>query len=270
MLRLRPDPGRFVRGLSSRERVGAELADRLGPADLEFLAAGSRCGADFLGGVPDKCLGPPLELAGRLSQHESLTFGAVTTKRPGEGFMSIAAIVDFLNHINRRRHVSGLEAIPEGDVTPHRFRRTMAMLTRDFPGSEIAVGMQLKHVTTRALANRVTSSYMDNDPSWARQLDSAIADRRFDRLAELFDADTSGHHIGFGPGADRMREAFTAVRANAQRLRTTGQDQLDAAAIAITAVNTENAALRRQVANSSARIVRSSVTTEGDGRGSGR
>ncbi|MFI5895672.1 hypothetical protein ACIA5D_36810 [Actinoplanes sp. NPDC051513] len=164
-----------------------------------------------------------LELAGRLSHHESLTFAAVTTKRPGEGFMSIAAIVDFVNHINRWRHVSGLETIPAGNVTPHMFRRTMAMLTRDVPGSEIAVGMQLKHVTTRALANRVTSSYMDNDPSWARQLDSAIADRRFDRLTELFDADTNGHHIGFGPGADRMRDAFNAVRANAQRLRATGQ-----------------------------------------------
>lgn len=147
-----------------------------------------------------------LDLAGRLSQHESLTFAAVTTNRPGEGFMSIAAIVDFLNHVNRWRHVSGLEAIPDGIVTPHRFRRTMAMLSRDFPGSEIAVGMQLEHATTRALANRVISSYMDNDPSWVRQLDSAIADRRFDRLTVLFDADTNGHHIGFGPGADRMRE----------------------------------------------------------------
>jgi hypothetical protein len=130
---------------------------------------------------------------------------------------------DFINHINRWRHVSGLEAIPAGNVTPHMFRRTMAMLTRDFPGSEIAVGMQLKHVTTRALANRVTSGYMDNDPAWARQLETAVADRRFDRLIELFDADTNRHHIGFGPGADRMREAFSAVRAHAEQLRTTGQ-----------------------------------------------
>lgn len=164
-----------------------------------------------------------LELAGTLSQHESLTFAAVSSTRPGEGFMSIAAIADFIHHINRWRHVSGLEAIPTGTVTPHMFRRTMAMLTRDSPGSEIAVGMQLKHVTTRALANRVTSSYMDYDPSWVRQLDNAIAERRFDRLTELFDADTNGDHIGFGPGADRMREAFTAVRADAARLRATGQ-----------------------------------------------
>ena len=164
-----------------------------------------------------------IELAGRLSHHDELTFAAVTDTWSGEGFASIAAIVDFIDHINRGRHISGLEAIPDGKVTPHMFRRTMAMLTRDFPGSEIAVGMQLKHVATRALANRVTGSYMDTDPSWARQLDAAITDRRFERLTDLFDADTAGQAVGYGPGADRLREAFAAVRAQAEQLRTTGQ-----------------------------------------------
>jgi hypothetical protein len=103
------------------------------------------------------------------------------------------------------------------------FRRTMAMLTRDFPGSEIAVGMQLKHVATRALANRVTGSYMDTDPSWAQHLDTAISDRRFDRLTELFNADTSGQPIGYGPGADRLREAFSTIREQPQQLRATEQ-----------------------------------------------
>ncbi|GIE81993.1 hypothetical protein Aph02nite_79430 [Actinoplanes philippinensis] len=164
-----------------------------------------------------------LETAARLSQHETLTFATVTGKRTGDGFASIAAIVDLINHMNRWRHISGLELIPPGKVTPHMFRRTMAMLTRDVPGAEIAVGMQLKHVATRALANRVTSSYMDNDPSWARQLDKSITERRFERLTELFDADTDGHAIGFGPGADRMRETFAAVRAQAEQLRATNQ-----------------------------------------------
>ncbi|MBM0274025.1 hypothetical protein JM949_00385 [Micromonospora sp. STR1s_6] len=164
-----------------------------------------------------------IALAGQLSRHGELTFASVTGARAGEGFASIAAIVDFINHINRWRHFSGLEEIPDGKVTPHMFRRTMAMLTRDFPGSEIAVGMQLKHVATRALANRVTGSYMDTDPSWAQHLDTAISDRRFDRLTELFNADTSGQPIGYGPGADRLREAFSTVRAQAEQLRATGQ-----------------------------------------------
>ncbi|WP_431946630.1 hypothetical protein [Micromonospora marina] len=164
-----------------------------------------------------------IELAGRLSRHDQLTFAAVTDTWSGEGFASIAAIADFIDHVNRWRHISGLEAIPDGKVTPHMFRRTMAMLTREFPGSEIAVGMQLKHVTTRALANRVTGSYMDTDPSWARQLDAAITDRRFERLTELFDADTAGQTVGYGPGAARLREAFAAVRAQAEQLRATGK-----------------------------------------------
>lgn len=35
----------------------------------------------------------------------------------------------------------------------------MAMLTDHFPGSEIALGIQLKHVARRALANRSTLGY---------------------------------------------------------------------------------------------------------------
>ncbi|MFE0577564.1 hypothetical protein ACFW2Z_22960 [Streptomyces sp. NPDC058866] len=99
------------------------------------------------------------------------------------------------------------------------------MLTKDFPGSEIAVGMQLKHAATRALANRTTQGYMDQDPSWARQLDTAIEERRFQRLKDLYTADSRGENIGFGPGAERMREAFAAVRQQAETLRSTGKAQ---------------------------------------------
>lgn len=61
--------------------------------------------------------------------------------------------------------MTGLAEIPPGKVSPHMFRRTMATLTRDCPGSEIAVGMQLKHAAARALASRWTQDYMDHDPS---------------------------------------------------------------------------------------------------------
>ncbi|WP_225887639.1 hypothetical protein [Streptomyces canus] len=64
---------------------------------------------------------------------------------------------------------------------------------------------------------------MERDPSWARYLHEAIAERRFERLKELFAADSRGSAIGFGPGADRMREAFAAVRQQAEVLRATGQ-----------------------------------------------
>ncbi|MGW0206117.1 hypothetical protein ACWDZ8_09940 [Streptomyces sp. NPDC003233] len=131
------------------------------------------------------------------------------------GFTSQTAIRCFIQHVNRHRSVTGLAEIPSSKVTPHMFRRTMAMLTRDYPGSEIAVGVQPKHAATRALANRWTQGYMDHDPSWARLLTTAIAERRFQRLRDLFDADSRGEAIGFGPGADQMRSAFAAVREKA-------------------------------------------------------
>lgn len=141
------------------------------------------------------------------------------------GFDSQSEINSFIRHVNANRHCTGLPEIPPGKAAPHMFRRTMAMLTRDFPGSEIAIGMQLKHVATRALANRSTQGYMEKAPTWAKYLDDAIRDRRFQRLKELFDADSRGEVVGFGPGADRMRETFRTVRERAAELRSTGQAQ---------------------------------------------
>jgi hypothetical protein len=105
------------------------------------------------------------------------------------------------------------------------FRRTTAMLTREFPGSEIAVGMQLKHVATRALANTTTQGCTEPSPAWAQHLRTAISERRLERLAELFAADGRGEPIGYGPGADRLRGTFAAIRAKAAEMRATDQAQ---------------------------------------------
>ncbi|WP_254711126.1 hypothetical protein [Streptomyces lunaelactis] len=164
-----------------------------------------------------------IDTATQLSFDDELAFAGVRPNCAGELFESKQAITDFIARINRTRHLTGLDEIPVENVTPHMFRRTMAMLTHDFPGSEIAVGMQLKHAAKRALANRSTQGYMEKDPRWAKYFDQALAERRFERLRELFDADSRGETIGFGPGADRMREAFAAVRQKAEQLRETGQ-----------------------------------------------
>ncbi|MFE2089830.1 hypothetical protein [Streptomyces sp. NPDC059460] len=164
-----------------------------------------------------------IAIAEQLSQHPELAFASIPGSSPETLFDSRRAINDFVTRVNRNRHVTGLDEIPNQHITPHMFRRTMAMLTRDSPGAEIAVGMQLKHAATRALANRTTDGYMAKDPSWARYLDDAVAERRFQRLKDLFAADSQGETIGYGPGADRMREAFAAVRQKAEELRVTGQ-----------------------------------------------
>ncbi|MFD6968205.1 hypothetical protein [Streptomyces sp. NPDC059949] len=166
-----------------------------------------------------------IDVASQLSQHNELAFASASPRSTGEGFVSGHAVTDFMAHVNRSRHITGLDEIPQQNVTPHMFRRTMAMLTKDFPGSEIAVGMQLKHAATRALANRTTQGYMDHDPSWARHLNTAIDERRFQRLKDLYTADSRGESVGFGPGAERMREAFAAVRQQAETLHSTGKAQ---------------------------------------------
>lgn len=119
----------------------------------------------------------------------------------------------FIATVNVNRHWTGLEEIPQGRVRPHMFRRTMAMLTDQFPGSEIALGIQLKHVATRALANRSTQGYAAPDTQWADLLDTAVEAARFRRFKELFGQHKAGKPIGYGPGADRVKEVFDDITA---------------------------------------------------------
>ncbi|MFF9870096.1 hypothetical protein ACF1G0_32745 [Streptomyces sp. NPDC013953] len=103
-----------------------------------------------------------IDIASQLSLHDKLAFASVNEGDTDAIFDSQKAIDSFIKHVNRFRHRTGLAEIPVSKATPHMFRKTMAMLTRDYPGSEIAVGMQLQHVATRALANRTTQGYMEN------------------------------------------------------------------------------------------------------------
>jgi hypothetical protein len=92
----------------------------------------------------------------------------------------------FIDTVNTDRHWTGLDEIPAGRVRPHMFRRTMAMLTDQFPGSEVALGLQLKHFAARALANRTTQSYAASDPNWAALLDTALDATQFRRFTDLY------------------------------------------------------------------------------------
>lgn len=118
----------------------------------------------------------------------------------------------FIAHVNACRAWTGLDEIPEGAVRPHMFRKTMAMLTDQFAGSEIALGIQLKHVATRALANRTTQSYAAADTSWAQHLESAIDAARFRRLRDLYATHKQGRPIGYGPAAERMAKVFDRIQ----------------------------------------------------------
>jgi len=95
-------------------------------------------------------------------------------------------------------------------------RRTMAMLTDQFPGSEIALGIQLKHIASRALANRSTQGYAATDSAWADHLDSAIQAARFRRLEDLYQTHKAGKPLGYGPAAERMAHTFNDIQHTVQ------------------------------------------------------
>ena len=122
----------------------------------------------------------------------------------------------FIDHVNTTRDRTGLQPIPAGKTRPHMFRRTMAMLTDQFPGSEIALGIQLKHIASRALANRSTQGYANTDDSWAAHLESAIDAARFRRIEDLYHAHKTGAPIGYGPGADRITQTFNSIQHTVQ------------------------------------------------------
>ena len=122
----------------------------------------------------------------------------------------------FVAHVNTTSAQTGLQKIPPGNIRPHMFRRTMAMLTDQFPGSEIALGIQLKHIASRALANRSTQGYAGADSSWANHLDSAIEAARFRRLEDLYQTHKTGEPIGYGPAAERMAQTFNDIQQTTQ------------------------------------------------------
>ncbi|WP_202519747.1 hypothetical protein [Streptomyces sp. SID1034] len=93
------------------------------------------------------------------------------------------------------------------------FRRTMAMLTDQFPGSEIATGIQLKHIAARALANATTQGYAASDAEWAQYLEGALENVKFRKIKDLYQRHTDGEEIGFGPGAERVKDAFDQITA---------------------------------------------------------
>jgi hypothetical protein len=149
-----------------------------------------------------------ITVAEQLSLHPDRVFAPFHLDDADGAVHGTSMLDTFIAHINTTRTWTGLDEIPAGKARPHMFRKTMAMLTDQFPGSEIALGIQLKHVATRALANRCTQGYAAADISWAEHLDSAIDAARFRRLEDLYAARKAGAPLGYGPAAERMAKAF--------------------------------------------------------------
>ncbi|MGV9864448.1 hypothetical protein [Rhodococcus koreensis] len=164
-----------------------------------------------------------IAIAEELSDHPDLIFSADKAHaKSGGGFNSGVIVRKFIERVNAGTTYHGIH-IPAARVTPHMFRKTMSMLTETEPGGEIALGIQLKHVAARTLANRITQSYGACDPQWEKLLGSAVDQARFKGLSDFYDAHHAGENIGFGPGADQLKDTFDAIRTTMKDLVATGR-----------------------------------------------
>ncbi|MDG5807234.1 integrase [Streptomyces ossamyceticus] len=154
-----------------------------------------------------------LAVAEAVSQHPERVFSPVHASKLDGTLDGVDMLVAFMAFVNSARAWTGLDEIPAAYVRPHMFRKTMAMLTDQFPGSEIATGIQLKHLAKRALANASTRSYAASDAEWAKYLDDALDNVKFRKIKDLYERHTAGEEIGFGPGAERVKDAFDQITA---------------------------------------------------------
>ncbi|WP_246643201.1 integrase [Streptomyces rhizosphaericus] len=154
-----------------------------------------------------------LAVAEAVSLHPERVFSPVRASRQDGTLVGARMLAAFVTFANASRDWTGLDEIPTTYIRPHMFRRTMAMLTDQFPGSEIATGIQLKHLATRALANATTRGYAASDIQWAKYLGDALDNVKFRKIKDLYERHTAGEEIGFGPGAERVKDAFDQINA---------------------------------------------------------
>ncbi|MBT2398275.1 integrase [Streptomyces sp. ISL-100] len=154
-----------------------------------------------------------LAVAEAISRHPERVFSPLRVAREDATLGGVEMLAAFVTFVNAGREWTGLDEIPTTYIRPHMFRRTMAMLTDQFPGSEIATGIQLKHLAKRALANASTRGYAASDTEWAEYLGDALDNVKFRRIKDLYERHTAGEEIGFGPGAERVKDAFDQIAA---------------------------------------------------------
>ncbi|MEU9534762.1 integrase [Streptomyces sp. NPDC048213] len=152
-----------------------------------------------------------LKVAEAVSLHPERVFAPVHASRRDGTLVGVKMLEAFVTFANAARAWTGLDEIPTTYIRPHMFRRTMAMLTDQFPGSEIATGIQLKHLARRALANATTRGYAASDTEWAKYLEDALDNVKFRKIKELYERHTAGEEIGFGPGVERIKSAFDQI-----------------------------------------------------------
>ena len=160
-----------------------------------------------------------ITLAEKLSSNNYVF--ASTRSGHNQRFDRTEQIPHFIQRVAELGPDSGLEPTPPDHISPHQFRRTMAVLTAQQPDGEIALGIQLKHATRRALASVTTNGYAAETPAWARDFDHELQDTTAAKLVDLW-ANRSPHDelplagAGAGTFRDGMRAAADEAMATMQ------------------------------------------------------
>lgn len=128
------------------------------------------------------------------------------------GFDQHDELKKFISQLNDLGDTAGLEAIPDFQLSPHMFRRTMAIITAQQPDGEIALGLQLKHAARRAVANGTTGGYAAETAEWAKEFEHELQESVASKLVGLWSGTSQDKKIALGAGAQRLKERLSSVR----------------------------------------------------------
>lgn len=153
-----------------------------------------------------------LKVAESISDHPSKVFAPVRETQADNGLIwAHKDIKKFIRHINDHHAEFGLELIPSDDVSPHMFRRTMSIITREQPDGEIALGLTLKHTAIRALSNASTGGYGEPTAEWAKELGISLSDANLVRLVSFLGSRRAKEVVAAGPGARKFTQKLDRV-----------------------------------------------------------
>lgn len=118
------------------------------------------------------------------------------------------AIKQFIEHVNSHAAQWSLTRTTTR-INGRRLRRTMAIIAGSAQDGPVAVAMQLKHATTFAVANQLSSAYSAPDVNWANELRNARRTASEIHLMEQWaESDAAGKPRAQGPGRARATEGF--------------------------------------------------------------
>lgn len=117
---------------STRSQPGRSLTTTAPPPSNPPRANTTRTCRSNTGGSPNRSA-EAVAVAEQLSEHHDQLFPPLHRKS-ADVSRSHQMLDAFINHINTTTALTGLQPIPAGRARPHMFRRTMSMLTDQFPG----------------------------------------------------------------------------------------------------------------------------------------